>query len=342
MTTSDSFPPPEPRPSRIRSPIRIFAVVVVSLMLVPTMLALLLGGISALLLDEGIAAAVRSLVPAALIIGGYVLLVRWAFRWLPVNPDGSVGGKIVRVQHRDLIRQEEFRLPEPGGAAAEAPAARRLAIRWQPGAPIPPDRETWSAGTTLAAAIVWLVAGGGMIGLAAFMALSAGSSPEPGFYAAAVALVVVPGIALLVLSRLIALRTRDWRACRIELPDGPGRPGEAFTVRAILPHAPARIGRVEATLVHRTQRPHIGRRRPVTFAENWRQDIGAHPRADVAGSMAELRFELPTDAPVSSLTRGSHASLWQLELKAGPVASQAPGLRGGARFTVPVAAVQPQ
>ena len=233
-------------------------------------------------------------------------------------------------------------MPEPGAVAAEAPAAGRLAIRWQPGAPIPPDREAWSAGITLAAASVWLVAGGGAVGLAALMASSAGSAPEPGFYAAAAGLVVVPGMALLVLSRLLAARTRDWRACRIELPDGPGRPGETFTVRAVLPHAPARLGRVEATLVHRTQRPHLGRRRPVTFAENWRQDIVAHPRADAAGSMAELRFQLPPDAPASSLTRGSHASLWQLELKAGPVASQPPGLRGGARFTVPVAAVQPQ
>ncbi|MCC5868141.1 MAG: hypothetical protein JJU27_06480 [Gammaproteobacteria bacterium] len=339
MTTYGNFETPEPRPSHIRSPLRIFFLVMVSFVLIPMALMLTLGGVTSLLLGEG-AEAMRYLVPATLVIGGLVLLTRWAVRRLPVNADGSVGGRVLRVNYPDLARQEEFRMPEPGAGKPRTAPGRRPAIRWQPGGAIAPDREAWTAGSCLAVAIVWLVAGGGIVSLATMMAASSSMSLDLGFFVAAGGLVLVPSIGMFVMSLVLRHRTRDWQACRVELPDGPGRPGESFRLRAILPHPPDRTRRVEAALVHRTRLPGTRRDTPVRHAENWRQEIVAHARADAAGSIAELHFELPEDAPASSQTLGPNASLWQLELKAGGMTAQAPGLRGEARFTVPVVARQ--
>ncbi len=96
---------PEPRPTHIRSAPRIFLFVPagIFLLLMPG-LGLVLSGVVGLLTGEGGAAAPTLALGLGLLLG-LVVLIRWAVRPIPVNPDGSVG-RWFKVYYPELREHE--------------------------------------------------------------------------------------------------------------------------------------------------------------------------------------------------------------------------------------------
>ena len=337
---------PEPRPTHVRSGVRILIFVPPGFMLLfMPGFVLTLSGVVGFLSGEGVQ-ALPPLGLGLLILYALFRLVRWAVRPIPVNPDGTIG-RYVRVQLPELIRQEEL-TPEDLGVAAPAggplaPAGGPLVPAGGPPGPalvLAPDPGDLPPRVLLKIGVVWTLGAGAMVGLALVLALSSGLL-TPGFVAAALGMVMVPGVGALVAFGVRTRRSRTWGACRVELPDGPGFPGLPLRMRMVLPHPPRSIREVRVTLMHLTQLPRRGRQGTFSLARGWWETQGEEARRHEAGSAVELTFHLPPDARPSSRTRGSGASLWQFEVSTHEPPTRKRTLPGHLRFTVPVVAGPP-
>lgn len=323
---------PESRPTHVRSGVRILLFVPAGFMLLFTPgILLTLSGVLGLLTGEGVE-ALSSLGMGVLILYALFRLVRWAVRPIPVNPDGTIG-RYVRVQLPELIRQEAV---TPEDLEPAVPAAGRPG----PSLVLTPDPGDMPPHVLLKIGTAWILGAGAMVGLALVLALSSGLL-TPGFVAAALGMVLVPGVGALLAFGVRTRRSRTWGACRVELPDGPGFPGLPLRMRMVLPHPPRSIREVRVTLMHLTQLPRRGRQGTFSLARGWWETQGEEARRHEAGSAVDLTFHLPPDARPSSRTRGSGASLWQFEVSTHEPPTRKRTLPGQLRFTVPVVAGTP-
>ena len=316
----------DPRLTHIRSGIRIlFFVPAGAMLLLMPGCALTLDGFVKLLTDET-AQGLRSLGVGLVMLYALFRLVRWAVRPIPVNADGTVG-RFVRVQYPELVRHDALEAADlqPTDAPAEAAEAPLV---------LSPDPGNAPPRVLLAVGLVWLSAGAVMMGLAA--AMSAPAPLEPGFLAAALTLVLVPGFGALLAFHIKGRRLRAWGKCRLELPHGPGALGAPLSARVVLPHPPGAIREVRATLRHLIQMPRRRPGGPSIYAEGWQEGHALEARTHPEGAVVEFLYHLPSEGRPSSRTRGSGASLWQLEVSTHEPPASRRTLPGSLHFIVPV------